>query len=153
MSSDSFDGGGSITFSQPALVRATADGQLDTSFGNNGRLILVPDSSIADAGVSVPAQFGGLFLSADGLAIDANDNLFVVSTFESGLFVIQSVLASGQIDTSFGNSGTQVVDSSADAPNNTTNIEFTIFDSNNNLVVGGNGLLTSATGIDRLTFV
>ena len=92
-------------------------------------------------------------MSADGLAIDANDNLFVVSTFESGLFVVQSVLASGQIDTSFGTSGAQVVDTSADAPNNTTNIEFTIFDSNNNLVVGGNGLLTSANGIDRLTFV
>ena len=132
----------SEVFPNPILVRATADGQLDTSFATNGQLTLVPDPSIADEGVQVEPLFGLFNLSADGLGIDSNDNILVFSSAGTAAFgptefvIFQRVLSSGQLDTSFGTGGSLVVENTEGAPGGISNL---IFDSNNSLVVGGVG--------------
>ena len=141
---------------RPLLIRATADGQLDTSFGVDGMLLLDPDDSIASQGVDTDPMFGFLNLTANGLAIDESDNILVASSADStdpdsdsDLAIFQRVLSSGQLDTSFGIGGTSVLTSQG-------GVTDLVFDSNNDLIIGSLSpfLFSSSTGgVERLTFV
>ena len=106
----------------PTLFRFTVDGQRDGSFGNNGEQLVDPDrDSLRSQGFT--DQF---VIRVGGLAIDSDDNLIVSSDVSGGngaiLSAFQRVLASGEIDPTFGISGADVVAGSVNeikfGPNN-----------------------------------
>ena len=112
----------------PTLFRFTVDGQRDGSFGNNGEQLVDPDrDSLRSQGFT--DQF---VIRVEGLAIDRNDNVIISSDVFGGngttLSAFQRVLASGEIDQTFGIAGADVV------PGSVNEIEF---GPNNELITSG----------------
>ena len=121
----------------PTLFRFTVDGQPDGSFGNNGEQLVDPDrDSLRSQGFT--DQF---VIRVEGLAIDSNDNVIISSDVFGGngatLSAFQRVLASGEIDQTFGIAGADVV------PGSVNEIEFGPND----------GLITSGARISKFFLV
>jgi uncharacterized delta-60 repeat protein len=97
-------GYGDFSFGRRMVVtRFDADGHLDTSFGTNGRTVLLRFAEIA--GVDTSDTFAALTLDASG-------RIVVVGTAlsRSGDFAIARLDAEGRLDTSFGDGGAVLVD-------------------------------------------
>ncbi|HEV3410260.1 MAG TPA: BACON domain-containing carbohydrate-binding protein [Chthoniobacterales bacterium] len=94
--------------SGPALIRYFANGQLDYSFGNQGRVRIFP-SPYGHDGVAAVLQPDGRIIMA-GTIVNANTN--------TSAWMIARVLPNGQVDTSFGAQGRVVIDISqgSDSP-------------------------------------
>jgi uncharacterized delta-60 repeat protein len=98
-------GYGFFSFGQRmVVVRFDANGHLDTSFGTNGRTVLLRFAEIA--GVDTTEEFAALTLDANGrvivvgTAILPNDRDFAIARLD----------ASGRLDTTFGDGGARLVD-------------------------------------------
>jgi uncharacterized delta-60 repeat protein len=77
-----------------ALMRYTANGQLDTTFGSKGYVTLTVDSNDGDD--TFPY----------GIAVDANNNIVVAASNEdSGVMALVRFTESGGLDASFGDLG------------------------------------------------
>ena len=129
-----------------AVNRLTANGQVDSSFGDNGFTLLAPDDSIGAQGVANDPPFR-LFLG--GIAVDSADNVIVAANANgndgSRPLLLQRVFSNGQIDQGFGVAGTSVLQTSDGIQSGVNQL---IFDSEDRLVVGA-----TARGITRIDFV
>ena len=128
-----------------AVNRLTANGQVDSSFGDNGFTLLDPDDSIGSQNVSNDAPFS-LFLG--GFAIDSSDNVIFAANADgndgSRPLLLQRVFSDGQVDQGFGVAGTSVLQTSDGIQNGVNQL---IFDDADRLVVGG-----TIGGILRVAF-
>jgi uncharacterized delta-60 repeat protein len=137
-------GGSAITW---VLARLTASGQLDTSFGNGGTLVL-------DPGLSSYSPYEGLSSTvlSDGSIITVGVMALVpaLTNFDYGIF---KLTASGTLDTSFGDNGGKIIPfdlggSFSDAP------VKVLEDSQGRLLAAGfssGGVQPYTTSIARLT--
>ncbi|MCK7592050.1 hypothetical protein [Pseudomarimonas salicorniae] len=93
---------GNFTYPRFAIARLTADGRLDASFGNAGRVIAAPTQA------QVSEYVTAIALDADG-QLSGDDGFVVVGyVFARSTAIVRRYLADGQPDLSFGSAG-QVV--------------------------------------------
>lgn len=81
-------------FSQFALVRYTSDGRIDTTFGNNGKVI----SNFTESKIGLES----MLVQSDGKIVLAG---IIYNSFTNSQFVLVRYTKNGDFDTTFGNNG------------------------------------------------
>ena len=96
-----------------ALARYNADGTLDTSFGNNGRVITDFGGTDQANAVALQTIGGEEKIVAVGFATVGNESKFALARYN----------ANGTLDPSFGTNGRVITDSGSDAQANAVTIQ------------------------------
>jgi len=93
------------------IVRYMPDGTLDTSFGDNGKVVLSPPSPPIPIGGDA---YGYQSVGAD-MALQPDGKIVLIGQGANGeAILVQRYTTSGQLDTTFGTSGTTFVQGTAD---------------------------------------
>ncbi|PVZ13990.1 T9SS type A sorting domain-containing protein [Porphyromonas loveana] len=83
-----------------AYVCYNADGTLDSSFGDNGILLVLPSADLQNYGMDAVELPDGTIYSCG--------HMFSVATYETWPFLVK--IKNGQLDTSFGSNGYLIID-------------------------------------------
>ncbi len=114
-------GAGQIgSYETSALVRVSASGFLDTSFGTGGKVLI-------DFGL--PSHSHSVVVQSDGKIVVAGETY---TSADGGMFAIARVLASGELDTSFGSGGKVM-----QALGSNANAHAVVLQADGKLLVGG----------------
>ena len=113
-------GSGTSSYETSALVRVSADGVLDTSFGTGGKVLI-------DFGL--PSHSHSVVVQSDGKIVVTGETY---TSSDGGLFATARVLTSGVLDTSFGTGGKVTQDFGSGA-----NAHALVLQADGKLLIGG----------------